>query len=304
MDVPPQLASIVGFSVLLALSLSMMLVIYNDNLFKEKPWVLYVLSGIMAFSIEVNWKWMRPHTHTSKALRSARRRNDLEHIESTWPWSKCQKQAISLEISNGLVHLLFLTDYGLDHVALKMHHFLSGEWPLIATCAMHVDFSLSSRREVRYSELNVTAKAAVRTYTQGHAAAFFFPLPSRRSWCWHFSSPASKLESSFLKAIKSYIWWYFLGYWCHRRPLVQPSRPSSFKRSSAHTSSSSVQCAYFESFESFGHLLLSTHRQKKAGLSLWLFVQLCLPWPFLGNWNISTSIVVIDFQQSCNTIFY
>lgn len=54
MDVPAQLPSIVGFSVLLALSLSMMLVIYNDNLFKEKPWVLYVLSGIMAFSIEVN----------------------------------------------------------------------------------------------------------------------------------------------------------------------------------------------------------------------------------------------------------
>ena len=56
LDVPPQLPHILAFSVLLALSLSMMVpvVIYNDNVFQKRPWLLYLLSGIMAFSIEVN----------------------------------------------------------------------------------------------------------------------------------------------------------------------------------------------------------------------------------------------------------
>ena len=54
--VPRELPYIVGISVLLALSLSMMVpvVIYNDNVFQKRPWLLYLLSGIMAFSIEVN----------------------------------------------------------------------------------------------------------------------------------------------------------------------------------------------------------------------------------------------------------
>ena len=54
--VPKELPYIVGISVLLALSLSMMVpvVIYNDNVFQKRPWLLYLLSGIMAFSIEVN----------------------------------------------------------------------------------------------------------------------------------------------------------------------------------------------------------------------------------------------------------
>ena len=58
--VPRELPYIVGISVLLALSLSMMVpvVIYNDNVFQKRPWLLYLLSGIMAFSIEVNWKWI------------------------------------------------------------------------------------------------------------------------------------------------------------------------------------------------------------------------------------------------------
>ena len=53
MDVPTELPSIVGFSVILALSVVMMLITYNDGLFKGKPWVLCGLSAVMAFSIEV-----------------------------------------------------------------------------------------------------------------------------------------------------------------------------------------------------------------------------------------------------------
>lgn len=33
-------------------------VIYNDNVFQKRPWLLYLLSGVMAFSLEVNWKRM------------------------------------------------------------------------------------------------------------------------------------------------------------------------------------------------------------------------------------------------------
>jgi hypothetical protein len=45
-----------AFSLLLTLSLSMMVpvVIYNDNVFQKRPWLLYLLSGVMAFSLEVN----------------------------------------------------------------------------------------------------------------------------------------------------------------------------------------------------------------------------------------------------------
>ena len=53
LDVPPELPSILGFSVILALSVVMMLITYNDGLFKERPWVLCGLSAVMAFSIEV-----------------------------------------------------------------------------------------------------------------------------------------------------------------------------------------------------------------------------------------------------------
>ena len=54
--VPDELPYIVGISVVLALSLGMMVpvVIYNDNVFQKRPWLLYLLSSIMAFSIEVN----------------------------------------------------------------------------------------------------------------------------------------------------------------------------------------------------------------------------------------------------------
>ena len=63
MEVPDELPTIVGYSVLLAITICMMLVIYNDHIFKERPWVLYLLSGIIAFSIEVmirrlrGWRW-------------------------------------------------------------------------------------------------------------------------------------------------------------------------------------------------------------------------------------------------------
>ena len=53
LDVPPELPSILGLSVILALSVVMMLITYNDGLFKERPWVLCGLSAVMAFSIEV-----------------------------------------------------------------------------------------------------------------------------------------------------------------------------------------------------------------------------------------------------------
>lgn len=53
MQVPEELPTIVGYSVLLAISISMMLVIYNDHIFKDRPWVLYFLSGIIAFSMSV-----------------------------------------------------------------------------------------------------------------------------------------------------------------------------------------------------------------------------------------------------------
>ena len=53
-EVPDELPTIVGYSVLLAITLCMMLVIYNDHIFKDRPWVLYLLSGIIAFSIEVS----------------------------------------------------------------------------------------------------------------------------------------------------------------------------------------------------------------------------------------------------------
>ena len=53
LDVPPELPSILGISVILALSVVMMLITYNDGLFKERPWVLCGLSAVMAFSIEV-----------------------------------------------------------------------------------------------------------------------------------------------------------------------------------------------------------------------------------------------------------
>jgi hypothetical protein len=53
MDVPAQLPDIVGHSTLLAVCISMLLVVYNDNIFKQRPWILYLLSTIIAFTIEV-----------------------------------------------------------------------------------------------------------------------------------------------------------------------------------------------------------------------------------------------------------
>ena len=50
----------IGISVLLALTLGMMVpaVVLKDSVFKNRPWLLYLLSSIMAFGIEVDSKRM------------------------------------------------------------------------------------------------------------------------------------------------------------------------------------------------------------------------------------------------------
>lgn len=53
LDVPPQLPDIVGQSALLAVCILMLLVVYNERIFKQKPWLLYLFSAIIAFSMEV-----------------------------------------------------------------------------------------------------------------------------------------------------------------------------------------------------------------------------------------------------------
>ncbi len=52
-DVPNQLPDIVGQSVLLALCILLLVFAYNEKIFKEKPWLLYVFSFAVAIGIEV-----------------------------------------------------------------------------------------------------------------------------------------------------------------------------------------------------------------------------------------------------------
>jgi len=52
--VPPQLPDTVGQSTLLAVCIIMILFVYNEGVFKAKPWLLAVCSFIIAFSLEVS----------------------------------------------------------------------------------------------------------------------------------------------------------------------------------------------------------------------------------------------------------
>ena len=50
---PTKLADIVGQSVFLALCVLLLVFAYNETIFKEKPWLLYVFSFVVAIGIEV-----------------------------------------------------------------------------------------------------------------------------------------------------------------------------------------------------------------------------------------------------------
>ncbi len=50
--VPEQLPDIVAQSVLLAVSILLLLLAYNEDIFKRRPWLLYVFSFVTAFTLE------------------------------------------------------------------------------------------------------------------------------------------------------------------------------------------------------------------------------------------------------------
>lgn len=52
LDIPTQLPDIVAQSVLLALCIILLLLVYNEKIFKDEPWLTYVFSGIMVLSLE------------------------------------------------------------------------------------------------------------------------------------------------------------------------------------------------------------------------------------------------------------
>ncbi len=51
-EVPSSLPEIVGHSVVLAICISLLLVIHDERLFKEKPWLLYLCSVLIAVAVE------------------------------------------------------------------------------------------------------------------------------------------------------------------------------------------------------------------------------------------------------------
>jgi len=53
MGVPEQLPDTVGQSTLLAICIMMILVVYNESIFKAKPWLLGICSFIIAITLEV-----------------------------------------------------------------------------------------------------------------------------------------------------------------------------------------------------------------------------------------------------------
>jgi hypothetical protein len=53
MGVPEQLPDTVGQSTLLAICIMMILVVYNESIFKSKPWLLGICSFIIAITLEV-----------------------------------------------------------------------------------------------------------------------------------------------------------------------------------------------------------------------------------------------------------
>ena len=66
MGVPSQLPDTVGQSTLLAICIMMILVVYNESIFKAKPWLLGICSFIIAITLEVGFCYL----NNSKVLQS------------------------------------------------------------------------------------------------------------------------------------------------------------------------------------------------------------------------------------------
>ena len=57
LSVPPQLPDIISHSVILAICITLLILVHDENVFKQKPWLSYLFSCIIAISLEVNYKY-------------------------------------------------------------------------------------------------------------------------------------------------------------------------------------------------------------------------------------------------------